>query len=246
MGPDRFPLERAGHLHDLVRRDAEMVRPEPDQPLDEADIGAKRGIEARLGFVLKELLRQRRRWRRSWFRYWRWRLLLVCGVVRIRRHAWLARGFAAIDKVRGIRRLGLLLRTQRELLLRCLFGAKVKDLARRFATRRQIGGDEAGLRTLQIGEEGALRVRSDGGDRIARRAETEPVERKRRCFFFATRGHDKSSRGETCRWLLMRRFFCGKSYIRKWRNRRCFLTFCSRAGHDTAAKQRLAARQSGS
>jgi hypothetical protein len=44
-----------------------------------------------------------------------------------------------------------------------------------------------------------LRVRSDGGDRIARRAETEPVERKRRCFF-ATRGHDKSSLGETCRW----------------------------------------------
>ena len=37
-----------------------MVRPEPDQPLDEADIGAERSVEARFGFVLKELLRQRR------------------------------------------------------------------------------------------------------------------------------------------------------------------------------------------
>ena len=221
-----------------------MVRPEPDQPLGEADFGAKRGIEARFGFILKKLLRQRRRHWLSGLCYWR-RRLLVCGVIRIRRHAWLARGFAAIDKVRGIRRLGLLLRTQRELLLRCLFGAKVKDLARRFATRRQIGGDEAGLRTLQVGEQGALRVGGNGGNRIGPRSEAEPVQGERRRFF-ATRGHDKSSRGDVCRWPVWDNFFCGESYIRKWRNRRCFLTFCSRAGHDTAAKQRLAAQQSGS
>jgi len=45
-----------------------MVRPEPDQPLDEADIGAQRRVEARFGFVLKQPLRQRRRRRRTWFR----------------------------------------------------------------------------------------------------------------------------------------------------------------------------------
>ena len=37
-----------------------MVRPEPDQPLGEADLGAERGIEARLGLVEEDLLRQRR------------------------------------------------------------------------------------------------------------------------------------------------------------------------------------------
>jgi hypothetical protein len=58
---------------------------------------------------------------------------------------------------------------------RCLFGAKVKDLAGRFAARRQIGGDEAGPRPLQIGEKRALRVGGNGGNRLTRRAETEPV-----------------------------------------------------------------------
>ena len=140
-----------------------MVRPEPDQPLDKADVGTERSVEARFGFGLKELLRQRRRW----FRYRRWRLLLVCGFVRIGRRAWRARGLAAIDKVLGIPGFGLLLRPQRELLLRRLLGAEVKDLARRLAARRQIGGKKAGLRPLQIGEQGAARVGGNGGNRIA-------------------------------------------------------------------------------
>jgi len=33
-----------------------MVRPEPDQTLNEANIGAERGVEAHAGFVLHELL----------------------------------------------------------------------------------------------------------------------------------------------------------------------------------------------
>ena len=42
----------------LVGGDAEMVRPEPDQPLDEADLGRERGVDARLGLVEVELLRR--------------------------------------------------------------------------------------------------------------------------------------------------------------------------------------------
>src|SRR5207245_11124411 len=41
----------------LVRRDAEMVRPEPDEPLDKPDLGAERGIDPRLGFGKINLLR---------------------------------------------------------------------------------------------------------------------------------------------------------------------------------------------
>ena len=169
VGPDRFPLERAGHLHDLVRRDAEMVRPEPHQPLDEADIGTQRRVEARFGFVLKELLRQRRRRRLSRFRYWRWRLL-VCGIVRKRRGAWLARRLAAIEEACGILGFSLFLHTKRELLLRRLLGAKVRDLTRRLAARRQVDGKKAGLRALQIRKQRAARVGGNRGDPITRRA----------------------------------------------------------------------------
>src|SRR5262249_9844238 len=42
----------------LVRRDAEMVRPEPDEPLEKADLGAERGIDTRLGFREINLLRE--------------------------------------------------------------------------------------------------------------------------------------------------------------------------------------------
>jgi hypothetical protein len=34
----------------LVGGNTKMVRPEPDQPLDKADLGAERGVETRCGF----------------------------------------------------------------------------------------------------------------------------------------------------------------------------------------------------
>ena len=36
-----------------------MVRPEPHQPLDKADLGVERGVDARLGLLQEKLLRQR-------------------------------------------------------------------------------------------------------------------------------------------------------------------------------------------
>ena len=60
MRTDRLALIGAGHADDLVGGNAEMVRPEPHQPLDKADIGIGGGVEARFGLVQEELLRQRR------------------------------------------------------------------------------------------------------------------------------------------------------------------------------------------
>ncbi len=51
MGANRLALIRARHPNDLVGGNAEMVRPEPHQPLDKADLGAGSGIEARLRLV---------------------------------------------------------------------------------------------------------------------------------------------------------------------------------------------------
>src|SRR5262249_60403783 len=42
MRPDRLALEGAGDCPHLVGRDAEMVRPEPYQPLDEPGLGIER------------------------------------------------------------------------------------------------------------------------------------------------------------------------------------------------------------
>jgi hypothetical protein len=73
VGADHFALVGAANLAHiaLVRRHAEMVRPEPDQPFDKTDFGRERSVDARLGLGKIDLLRQtgtgrrpRRRWRR--------------------------------------------------------------------------------------------------------------------------------------------------------------------------------------
>jgi len=48
---DRLALIGAGHAPDLVGGDAEMVGPEPDQPLGESDGRAKRSFHAQLRLV---------------------------------------------------------------------------------------------------------------------------------------------------------------------------------------------------
>ena len=56
MGADRLALIGAGRRDVVIGRNAEVVRPEPYQPLDEADIGIDRRLVARRGFVLENLL----------------------------------------------------------------------------------------------------------------------------------------------------------------------------------------------
>ncbi|MGB6445963.1 MAG: hypothetical protein WBF47_12405 [Xanthobacteraceae bacterium] len=57
MRADRLTFEGAGHADDLVGGDAKVVRPEPHQPLDKADIGRGRGTETGFGLAEQELLR---------------------------------------------------------------------------------------------------------------------------------------------------------------------------------------------
>jgi len=49
VGPDRLAFVGAGHALDLVGRNAEMVGPEPDQPLGKSDLGAQRRFDAHPG-----------------------------------------------------------------------------------------------------------------------------------------------------------------------------------------------------
>src|SRR5204863_8142469 len=60
MWADRFALIGAGH-DGLFLVDAEMVRPEPHQPLDKADFGLEGRVDPSPGFFAKELPRQRHR-----------------------------------------------------------------------------------------------------------------------------------------------------------------------------------------
>ena len=80
-----------------------MVRPEPHQPLDEADLGAERGVEPRLGLLEEELPRQRQD------RIALGRGIAVAGVrLHGRRHARLGRAFCAASLLRfAIALLGL-------------------------------------------------------------------------------------------------------------------------------------------
>ena len=184
VGADRLALVGPDHGGNLVRRDAEMVRPEPHQPLDKSDVRAGRGIEARLGFVEDELLRQRRFRRLRRLRRLLHRRLVLgfirCGRRRARRG--IAR-LAAIEIAVWSVRLGHFLGAQLELLFGRLLGAKIEYGARRLGARWQVYRQSTGLRTFQIGEHGAARVAGNGVDRTASRAEAKSVERKRRRFF---------------------------------------------------------------
>ena len=65
MRADRLALESADHGDVLVGRNAKVVGPEPHQAFDEADLGLGGGLIAGGGFVLENLLRQRRSRRRG-------------------------------------------------------------------------------------------------------------------------------------------------------------------------------------
>src|ERR1043166_8129026 len=53
--PYRLAFVAGRHVVDEVDRDAEVVRPEPHQPLDEADVGLERAVEPRLDLLEKVL-----------------------------------------------------------------------------------------------------------------------------------------------------------------------------------------------
>ena len=184
MRPDRFALIGTADLAHiaLVRRHAKMIGPEPDQPFDEADLGAERGIEARLGFIEINLLR----------------------------HAGTGIGPGRGGGTRLIRRFHVRRRaaaTLRVGLLHGAFGAPRQALrllvgkcrAPGRTARQQVGiGDAAGADAVQIGQQRAARVRGNGGNRSGARTDAEPMQGKR-SFGLWIRGHASMSSPRTRR-----------------------------------------------
>ena len=171
MGADRLALERAGdrpHLR-LVGGDAEMVRPEPDEPLDKSDLGRERGVEPRLGFGEVELLRRDADGRT------------------LPRRPLLSRSSAALfARVLGLR--VLLLRgfglcvvlaagLTAHLALRL---AELDRRAQRRAAAHQVRRrDAAGVGAIELGDQRAARIGCDRRDRSGARSQSEPVQRER-------------------------------------------------------------------
>ncbi len=175
MGADRLALVGAAdraHMA-LVGRDAEMVRPEPDQPLDEADLGGERGIDARLGLVEIESaagcrtgLRPRRRRR-------------LLGGLRVRRLACCGRGAAALLRQRLA--VAAARSACRAAAARC-WNSNAARAASPLVSRSEIG-DAAGAGAFELGEQRAARIGRDGRDRSGARPKAEPMQRKRSLSF---------------------------------------------------------------
>ena len=134
-----------------------MVRPEPHQPLDKTDIRGGRGVEARLGFVLDELLRQRR---------------LVGSAVSAPAQAGRYRRALAWRRTCSSRRW-----PAASFWARCASFCWACCSARKSKTARaaapldgNVGrrSQYPGGRAIEIGQNGAARIGGDGGDRICR------------------------------------------------------------------------------
>ena len=194
----------AGRDRHHEARDAEMIRPEPHQPLDEADLGRLRRHEPRARLAADEALLEVRLLRRL-------RGGLVC-LRRIDRLRRIGSG-CRLGRLRGlllhgvVRGLGV---GHRHCGGALLLGHLLGDLGGlpRFAEiERRHGGlgggqqgrvdDLADARLVELGQKRAARVGCDRGDRARHgsgpRAEAEAMQRQRR-LVFRIRRHGRVSR----------------------------------------------------
>src|SRR5262245_50174224 len=164
----RLALIGTGHRNDLVGRNTEVIRPEPNKALDEADVRGDGGFDADFGLVLNELNGQ-------------WRRLVLLSLSRFRRGSLrigvrfhrIAVGHAN-NHALG---LCLLLGALRQLFLRLPFSAELQKGARRLPAVGQIRRrDTPGARPFEVGQQCAARIVRDRGDRTGDRPETEPVQ----------------------------------------------------------------------
>ncbi len=160
----------------LVRRHAEMVRPEPDEPLEEADLGAERGLDARLGFREINLLRHPG----TRIAHWHWRRRRRGLIVHLRQGSAAARRGGLLRGAFGLAR-----RPLRLLEGECDAGGG--------AARQQIRiADAAGARAIQFREQRAAGIRRNARNRSGAWTEAEPVQGKR-SLRFRIRDHASSS-----------------------------------------------------
>ena len=171
VGADDFAFVGAANLAHiaLVRRDAEMVRPEPDEPLDKPDLGAERGIDAGLGFGEINLLRHAGTRPRC----------------RCRRRGGLILRLRRASATRRISLLGGALRLPRR-ALRLLIGERG---TRGCAARQQLRiVDATGARAIQFGQQRPARIRRNARDRSSAWTEAEPMQGERSSGF-RIKGH---------------------------------------------------------
>jgi len=152
MGAERLAFVAAGHDRS-VEADAEMVRPEPDEPLDKPDFGVTRGIDPRLGLGQNNLLRQPHRPRLIGPR------LFIRRTFRFRlRVAW---NKAATGELR----------------LRGACGVELEDRAKRGGAAQQAGIDDLpSVCSVEIGGNRPLRICSDRRNRSGARAKPEAMQ----------------------------------------------------------------------
>jgi hypothetical protein len=155
MGPDRLALISAGH-HGRADADAEMIRPEPDQPLHKTDLGADGGIDASAGFLQEDPLLQRRR---SLFL-----AHLLCG---LRLHRGLCHARVLVTLLLG------------ELLLSEPFGVVLEHRSIGSAAGLQIRIVYVSCaRPIKLREQRATRIGCDRRDRAGARPKSESMQRQ--------------------------------------------------------------------
>ena len=155
---------------------AEMIRPEPHQPLDEADLGAERRIEARPGFAEENLRAP------------------TLGSVRLGRQPRPSAGHRLVRLRHAHRALALIGLALGDDLSSAALGAELERRAHGLRAVHQIGvGDLADVRAIELGEQRATRIGGDRGNRAAARAEAKAMQRKR-CVDFGSSDMWRSAR----------------------------------------------------
>ena len=130
-----------------------MVRPEPYEPLDEADLGPTRCVDPSLGLGEKNS---------TWQRF-------LVGLAGRRFLGLITYGFhTRITRPSGMRR---------ELCLRRTCGSEFEHRAKRGVAAQEPGiNDLPGVRPVEFGRERPLRVGGDQRNRLGARAEPEPMQ----------------------------------------------------------------------
>ena len=179
VGANGLALIGAGHALNLVGRDAEMIGPEPDQPLHKSDLGAESGLDADFSLVEIELSP---------------RIGDGFGgdLCRHRVGTLLAALHHHRGRIGHLLPLGFLLRLGGEDRLGLPLGVGLVDGAEGLGTRRQCRGRaEACGRSFEFGNQRATRVSLDCGNRSGPWSHPEPMQRQRG-FSLCGQAHDNA------------------------------------------------------
>ena len=178
MGPNGLALIGPGHALNLVGRDAEMVGPEPDQPLHKSDLGAESGFGAGPCLVKIDLSpRIRDGFGGDLCRH---RIGILLAALHHGGRVRHLLSFRFLLRFRGDDRFGLPLRIG------------LVDGAESLRTRRQRGCRHlACRRPFEFGDQRPARIRLDRRNRSRPRPHPKPMEGQY-CFSLCGTAHDNA------------------------------------------------------